>query len=164
VPVDLGVRDAARPRAYRRCAGASSSGSPRRHLKAAIGRECGPNGCETRVRDLDSPVVQGRDERRALNEAHFRDFNERVVEQVKDIAGEQAAFNIVCECSSLTCANRIAITPAEYELHHQDPRQFIVTPEHVEHETEDSVTRNDRFAVVRKRGEAGVIAEETAAD
>ena len=108
--------------------------------------------------------MQGRDERRALNEAYFRDFNERVAEQVKDIAGEQATFNIACECSSLTCAKRIAITPAEYELHHEDPRQFIVALHHVEREIEDSVMQNDRFEVVRKRGKAGVIAEETAAD
>ena len=108
--------------------------------------------------------MQGRDERRALNEAYFRDFNERVAEQVKDIAGEQAPFNIVCECSYLTCSERIVLTPAEYELHHEDPRQFIVAPDHVDDEIEDSVTRNDRFEVVRKRGKAGVIAEETAAD
>ena len=71
-------------------------------------------------RRLDSRVMQGRDERRALNEAYFRDFNERVVEQVKDIAGEQAPFNIVCECSHLTCAERIILAPAEYELLHED--------------------------------------------
>ena len=109
--------------------------------------------------------MQGRrDERRALNEAYFRDFNERVVEQVKDIADEQAPFNIVCECSSLKCADRIAITAAEYELHHEDPRQFIIALDHLDDEIEDSVTRNDRFEVVRKRGKAGVVAEETASD
>ena len=35
---------------------------------------------------------------------------------------------------------------------------------HVESEIEDSVTQNDRYEVVRKRGQAGVIAEEAAAD
>ncbi len=108
--------------------------------------------------------MQGHDERRARNEASFRDFNERVAEQVKDIAGEQAPFNIACECSSLSCSKRIVITPGEYELLHEDPRQFIVVLGHVEDDIEDSVTRNDRFEVVRKRGQAGVIAEETAAD
>ena len=97
-----------------------------------------------------------------MNEAYFRDANERVQEQVKDIAGDHAPFNIVCECSSLTCAERIGITPAEYELLHEDPRQFIVALVHVEHEIEDSVTRNDRFEVVRKRGQAGVVAEDAA--
>ena len=106
--------------------------------------------------------MQGRDERRALNEAYFRDVNERVQEQVEEIAGEHATFNIVCECSSLTCAQRIVTTPAEYELLHEDPRQFIVAPGHVDNEIEDSVTRNDRFDVVRKRGQAGVIAEDAA--
>ena len=106
--------------------------------------------------------VVGREERRALNEASFRDFNERMVEQVKDAAGEQAPFNIVCECSSVTCAARIVVTPAEYELLHEDPRQFIVALGHVDSEIEDSVSGDGRFEVVRKRGHAGVIAEETA--
>ena len=109
-------------------------------------------------------VVPGRDERHATNEAYFRDVNERIEEQVKDVVGEHAPFNILCECSSLTCAERIVTTPAEYELLHEDPRQFIVALGHVEHEIEDSVTRNDRFEVVRKRGQAGVIAEEMASD
>lgn len=99
-----------------------------------------------------------------MNEAYFRDVNERVVEEVKDLAGEQAAFNILCECSSLQCAQRIVITPAEYELLHEDPKQFIVALGHVEYEIEDSVTRTDRYEVVLKRGHAGVVAEEAAAD
>ena len=109
-------------------------------------------------------VVPGRDERHATNEAYFRDVNERIEAQVKDVVGEHAPFNILCECSSLTCAERIVMTPAEYELLHEDPRQFIVALGHVEYDIEDSVTRNDRFEVVRKRGQAGVIAEEMAAD
>jgi hypothetical protein len=108
--------------------------------------------------------VPGRDERRALNEAFFRDFNERMVEQVKDIADEQTPFNIACECSSLRCAAQIVVTPAEYDLLHLDPRQFIVALGHVDSEIEDSVSGDDRFEVVRKRGQAGVIAEEKAAE
>ncbi len=99
-----------------------------------------------------------------MNEASFRDFNERVVEQVKDTAGGQAPFNIVCECASPTCTKKIVVTPAEYELLHEDPRQFIVALGHVDSEIEDSVSGDDRFEVVRKRGRAGAIAEETAAD
>ena len=115
-------------------------------------------------RDLNSLVVPGRDERHATNEAYFRNVNERIEEQVKDVGGEHAPFNILCECSSLTCAERIVMTPAEYGVLHEDPRQFIVALGHVEHEIEDSVTRNDRFEVVRKRGKAGAIAEEMASD
>ena len=99
-----------------------------------------------------------------MNEVSFREFNERMVEQVKDTAGEQTPFNIVCECSSLMCAARIVVTPAEYEQLHEDPRQFIVALGHVDSEIEDSVAGDDRFEVVRKRGHAGVIAEETATD
>jgi len=103
-----------------------------------------------------------REERRGANEAYFREVNERVEEQVKDLAGSDAVFNILCECSDLTCSRRIALTPDEYESAHEDPRQFIVLPGHAEAGIEDSVVTTDRFVIVRKRGRAGEVAEDAA--
>ena len=103
-----------------------------------------------------------REERLATNEAYFRSVNERVEEQVKNVAGEDARFNILCECSSMACAERIAVTPAEYEQAHADPRQFIVAHGHAHHEIEDSVIQTDRFEIVRKHGDAGDVAAQAA--
>jgi hypothetical protein len=105
-----------------------------------------------------------RDERRAMNEAYFREWNERVKEQVAERAGDQATFNVACECSSLECAGRIKLTPAEYEEIHEDPRHFIVIRGHVAPDIESSVLTTANFEVVRKYGRAGEVAEELAED
>ena len=99
-----------------------------------------------------------------MNEAYFRQWNERVTEQVAEIAGDKATFSVACECSSLECTGRITLTPAEYEEIHEDPRQFIVIPGHVALDIESSVLETNNFEVVRKRGRAGEVAEELAGD
>jgi hypothetical protein len=99
-----------------------------------------------------------------MNEARFRQWNERVAEQVAAVAGDQAPFNVACECSSLECTGRITLTPAEYEEIHEDPKQFIVIPGHVAPSIESSVFATEAFEVVRKHGRAGEVAEELAGD
>jgi hypothetical protein len=99
-----------------------------------------------------------------MNEARFRQWNERVAEQVAEIAGDQATFNVACECSSLECTGRITLTPAEYEEIHEDPKHFIVIPGHVASDIESSVLATETFEVVRKHGRAGEVAEELAGD
>lgn len=103
-----------------------------------------------------------REHRLATNEAYFRDVNERVEEEVKDIAGEYAVFNILCECASITCAERMAVTASEYADAHKDPRQFMVAIGHAQPDIEDSVMRTDSYELVRKRGEAGETAAKAA--
>ena len=106
--------------------------------------------------------MSGRDERLASNEVYFRDVNEGVEEQVRDIAGDDATFNVLCECAALDCGERIALTPAEYAAVHADPRRFVVVPGHANEEIEDVVSHDPRYDVVRKRGAAGDVAEESA--
>ena len=99
-----------------------------------------------------------------MNEARFRQCNESVAEQVAEIAGDEATFNVACECSSIECAGRITLTPAEYEEIHEDPRHFVVIPGHVAPDIESSVREAENFEVVRKHGRAGEVAEELAGD
>jgi len=106
--------------------------------------------------------VSEREQRLATNEAYFRDVNERVQEHVKDVAGAHATFNILCECSSLACAERIPVTAAEYEEAHRNPRQFIVALGHAQLEIEESVVQTDRFEIVCKLAEAGDVAARAA--
>jgi hypothetical protein len=103
-----------------------------------------------------------REERLALNEVAFRDVNERVAEQVEDVAGTHASFNVLCECSSTGCALRISITPAEYKSIHADATQFIVVAGHANPEIEDIVdgTGTTRYDIVRKRGDAATVARQ----
>ena len=98
--------------------------------------------------------------RLALNEVAFRDVNERVAAQVEDVAGTHAAFNVLCECSSSDCAQRISITPAEYESIHADATQFIVVAGHANPGIEDIVGGTNRYDIVRKRGDAAAVARQ----
>ena len=102
-----------------------------------------------------------RESRLAANEVAFREVNERVAEQIEEVAGAHATFNVLCECSSTSCALRIAVTPAEYEAVHADATQFIVVPGHASPGIEDIVNATDRYEIVRKRGDAADVARES---
>jgi hypothetical protein len=94
-----------------------------------------------------------------MNESLFREMNERVEERVQQ-SGRLGEFEILCECASLECAERIAVTRTEYEEAHADPAQFMVVPGHATVEVEAVVEENERFDVVRKLGLAAEVAED----
>lgn len=97
-----------------------------------------------------------REKRLAVNEALFREINERVAERVP---GDAHALTIVCECADTDCTERITVTTETLQAVRGDPTQFVVAPGHVALDIEDVVSHGDRFEVVRKRGLAGEIAE-----
>ena len=99
------------------------------------------------------------EKRLALNEALFRETNERAEERVRMFVADEELFGIICECASLDCNERITLSKDEYELVRSDPAQFAVKPGHSVTEVEEVVARNDRFEIVRKRGIAADIAE-----
>jgi hypothetical protein len=99
------------------------------------------------------------EERFALNEALFREMNERVEERIRLFVGEEELFGIICECASLDCNDRITLTTDEYAAVRSDPAQFAVTPGHTIEEIEEVVARTDRYEIVRKQGVAAEIAE-----
>ncbi len=105
-------------------------------------------------------AMADREERLALNEALFREMNERVESGVVATGGEDEPFVVVCECGNIDCLERMRLTPAEYDAAHARPAQFVVVDGHVASEVEDVVARNERYVVVRKRGRAGEIAAE----
>jgi hypothetical protein len=96
-----------------------------------------------------------REHRVAENQSIFRDVNE-----VRPVAAEDEWVEFLCECGDLVCTERVTLTQAEYEAIRADPRQFLLLPGHELLESEEVVTRNERFLLVRKFGEAGEIAEE----
>jgi hypothetical protein len=102
------------------------------------------------------------DERRiGLNEALFREVNERVrtINEGFSQVLEDAEF--VCECGDDACAERITLTLDEYERIRSEPTWFIVKPGHEIPEVETVVERHDGWSVVRKsKGEAAELAEE----
>jgi len=99
------------------------------------------------------------EKRLALNEALFRETNERADERVRLFVGDEELFGIICECASLDCNERITLSKEEYAVVRSDPAQFAVKPGHTVEDVEEVVARNERFEIVRKRGVAADIAE-----
>jgi hypothetical protein len=108
-------------------------------------------------------VDAARDERRARNEAFFREVNERIEDlsgHSPGESGQDGSFEIVCECGKVDCAELIAVTRAEYEAVRSDPRHFLVLPGHEHTDTARLVERNSHFFVVEKLEHAAEIAVE----
>jgi hypothetical protein len=103
--------------------------------------------------------VAASEKRIALNEALFRETNERLEERVRLFVGEEELFGIICECASLDCNERITLSKEEYESVRADAAQFAVKPGHTIVDAEKVVVRNDRYEVVRKHGVAAEVAE-----
>jgi hypothetical protein len=99
--------------------------------------------------------TQEREARISLNEALFREVNERI----EDLADK---FNIgvldaVCECGDAACAERIEISHEDYEAMRADPTRFAVVPGHELPDVEHVVERRKGYVVVAK--DPGVPAE-----
>jgi hypothetical protein len=106
--------------------------------------------------------VEAQDDRRAENEALFRDINERV-RGFRDQAGEtfgaqDELVEFLCECARQDCLEKLRLTAAEYESVRAVPTDFVVVPGHEVAEIERVVSENPRFSIVRKTGRAAGIA------
>jgi hypothetical protein len=96
--------------------------------------------------------------RLALNEALFREVNERI-RAISDTFGQKdETYDFLCECSDPMCAERVVMTSAEYEYVRADPTRFVVAKGHVLPEVESVVDRAKDHVVVEEEGEAAYIA------
>lgn len=92
--------------------------------------------------------------RLALNEAFFRDVNERI-NQAATTWSDTDVYEYLCECSNADCDFRVSLSIKEYEHVRSDSVWFAVKPHHDLPEIEDVVERHDSHWIVRKRGETG---------
>ncbi len=97
------------------------------------------------------------DERRAQNEALFRDANEAVRAVQDDLGLTEGRMPFICECEDETCRTVVRISRADYERVHGHPARFLVSPGH-DADTGNFVERHDDYCVVEKTGVAGEIA------
>jgi hypothetical protein len=108
-------------------------------------------------------MAEREEERRARNEALFREVNERISEVIAHMATAVPSerIEVLCECGSEDCIATLALTRTEYELVRSAPEQFVVIPGHEILHVEAVVAKTDRYEIVRKRGEDAAIARET---
>jgi hypothetical protein len=106
--------------------------------------------------------MEGRDARIGLNEAVFREVNERIgtLAETFDLGSQPLDF--ICECGDASCVERIHMTHAEFEELRSDSHYFAVFPGHVAPDIERVVARRDGYEIVEKVEKAPrLIAERT---
>ena len=106
--------------------------------------------------------MSSREERIGLNEAVFREVNERIEALAETFDLKTQSLDLICECGDATCVERITMTTAEYEEIRSEAHQFAVHPGHEYPDVESVVARLKGYDVVRKnRGVPAQIAEQT---
>jgi hypothetical protein len=109
--------------------------------------------------------MSSRDERIGLNEAVFREVNERIEGLAETFDLKTQSLDLICECGDASCVERITMTTAEYEEIRSEAHQFAVHPGHEYPDVESVVARLKGYDVVRKSsGVAARIAEQTDRD
>jgi hypothetical protein len=92
-----------------------------------------------------------------LNEALFREVNERIEELTGQLAIADRTLAIVCECGDAGCTQQLVVGLRLYERVRSRPDIFIIAPGHELPDVEDIVESGIGYAVVRKH--AGVPAD-----
>jgi hypothetical protein len=97
-----------------------------------------------------------------LNEAVFREVNERLTDLNRAFTAVTETMDLICECADTTCTAHIAMSPQEYEALRADATHFAVARGHVaDGDAERLIDRRPGYDVVEKLGEAAEIAEQT---
>jgi hypothetical protein len=107
-------------------------------------------------------AMTSRAERIGRNEALFREVNERIEDVTETLGNEPERLQLLCECGSPSCTERITLARNEYEALRGDAQLFAVYPGHEDATVERVAERRNGYDVVRKHtGEPERIAEET---
>ena len=107
-------------------------------------------------------MMDDRERRLGLNEAMFREVNERVEEVNQAFGSITGQFEIFCECGDLGCAERITVPMTEYERVRSDSKQFLLKLGHEDPAVERVIEHHDSFVIVEKEGmDVEEVAEQT---
>lgn len=103
-------------------------------------------------------MEKAQEKRLAMNEAVFRDVNERIREISDTFGQKDAMYDFLCECSDPECAERVVLSVAEYEHVRADSARFVVAKGHAMPEIEAVVRQAKDHVVVQKEGTAADVA------
>jgi hypothetical protein len=106
--------------------------------------------------------MSAREKQIGLNEAVFREVNERIESLAETFDLKSEPLDLVCECGDAACVQRITMSHAEYEQLRSDPRQFAVHPGHEIPGVETVVCKRKGYHIVEKdHGVPEQVAERT---
>jgi hypothetical protein len=101
-------------------------------------------------------VTTGNEEKRAKNEATFRDANERIREAERELDPPLGRVPYLCECDDPACHEPIRLTAAEYERVRGDGATFAIVRGHSS--DDEVVAEHEHYLVVRKTDAGGEVA------
>jgi hypothetical protein len=98
-------------------------------------------------------------ERKALNEGVFRDANENLERNARQILEEDdnSPAPFFCECPQSDCTAIVLLTLAEYDAVRANPRGGIAAIGHEDLSIERVLEQTARYVVTEKFGEAGEV-------
>jgi hypothetical protein len=106
--------------------------------------------------------MEERERRLGLNEAMFREVNERVEDINQTFASVTGTFDIFCECGDMACTERITVPMDVYERVRDDSKHFLLRAGHEDPTVENVVETFEVYVIVEKEGvEVERVAEET---
>lgn len=101
-------------------------------------------------------MTTANEEKRARNEAAFREANERIRAAEQELAPPLDRVPYLCECDDVDCHEPIRLTASEYEHIREDGAVFAVV--HGHSSDGEIVEEHGDYLVVRKSGGGGAIA------
>jgi hypothetical protein len=104
--------------------------------------------------------VDHSEERKARNEAIFRDANEEIDAVRAELGILDGKTPFFCECEDPACREILRLGPAEYEAVRSSPATFLVARGHPD-SSGRVVAEHDAYVVVEKQGAAARVALET---
>ena len=102
-------------------------------------------------------ILDERTRRIGLNEALFREVNERLNDVNNTFSVVTGVMEILCECGDLSCVEQLSLAPGDYERLRSDPTWFAVVPGHDIEMVEIVIASYPAYDIVQKR--AGAPAE-----
>ena len=107
-------------------------------------------------------MTPSREERIGLNEAVFREVNERIESLAESFDLGSQPLDLICECGDASCVQRIQMTHAEFEELRSDSHQFATHPGHEIPDVESVIAQRGSYNIVKKdRGIPQEVAERT---
>jgi hypothetical protein len=101
-------------------------------------------------------VISSEEEKRAANEATFRDANEQIRTAERELNPPLERVPYLCECDDVRCHEPMPLTAAEYEHIRQDGATFGVLQGHPS--DGDVIEEHDGYLVVLKTNRGGEVA------
>ena len=106
--------------------------------------------------------MDDRERRLGLNEAMFREVNERVEEINQAFGSITGQFEIFCECGDVTCAERISVPMDEYVRVRSKATNFLLKLGHEDPTVERVIENHESYVIVEKEGvDVEEVAEQT---